>query len=79
MKYAELAELYSKLEATSKRLEKTYLISEFLKNLKYKDNNELEMFLLLIKGNIFSAMVIAIGVLVTHIIKQSKFLLKRSS
>jgi DNA ligase 1 len=53
MKYAELAELYSKLEATSKRLEKTYLISEFLKNLKYKDNNELEMFLLLIKGNIF--------------------------
>ncbi len=55
MKYAELAELYSKLEATSKRLEKTYLISEFLKKLEYKDESELEMYLLLIKGDIFSS------------------------
>ena len=53
MKYAELAKLYSRLENTSKRLEKTYLISEFLKKLKYKDKAELEMYLLLIKGNIF--------------------------
>ncbi len=53
MKYTVLAELYSKLEATSKRLEKTYLISEFIKNLKYNNRNELEMYLLLIKGNIF--------------------------
>ena len=53
MKYAVLAELYSKLEATSKRLEKTYLVSEFIRELKYKDKDELEMYLLLIKGNIF--------------------------
>ncbi len=53
MKYTVLAEFYSKLEATSKRLEKTYIISEFIRKLEYKDKDELEMYLLLIKGNIF--------------------------
>jgi len=53
MKYKELAELYSKLEATSKRLEKTHYISEFLKKLSYDNKDEIEMYILLIKGNIF--------------------------
>jgi DNA ligase-1 len=55
MKYKELAELYSRLEKTSKRLEKTYLISEFLKNIKTDSKQELSMYLLLIRGKIFSA------------------------
>ena len=53
MKYKELAELYSKLEATSKRLEKTYYISEFLKKLSYDNKDEIEMYILFIKGSIF--------------------------
>ncbi len=53
MKYVELAELYASLEKSPKRLKKTYLISEFLKNLNFKNKQELEMYLLLIKGDIF--------------------------
>jgi len=37
MKYLELAQLYSKLESTTKRLEKTEILSEFLKKLKHEN------------------------------------------
>ena len=53
MKYKQLAELYSNLEKSPKRLKKTYLISEFLKNLNFQDKQDIEMYLLLIKGDIF--------------------------
>ena len=33
MRYLELAELYQKLEKTTKRLEKTHIIAEFLKDI----------------------------------------------
>ena len=42
MLYKELVEIYEKLESTSKRLEKTYYISEFLKKI---DTKELEKIL----------------------------------
>jgi len=50
MKYLELASLYSKLESTSKRLEKTEILSEFLKKLKHEKNKEI---VYLLKGRIF--------------------------
>jgi len=53
MKYKEIADLYSMLEKTSKRLEKTYLISKFIKSLNIKTREELEIYLLLIRGKIF--------------------------
>ncbi len=52
MKYSLLVELYGKLEATSKRLEKTYLISEFLKKTPETD---LPHITLLLQGRIFPA------------------------
>jgi DNA ligase-1 len=50
MKYLELAQLYSKLESTTKRLEKTEILSEFLKKLKHEKNKEI---IYLLKGRIF--------------------------
>ncbi|MBN2421988.1 ATP-dependent DNA ligase [Candidatus Woesearchaeota archaeon] len=50
MLYKELAEIYEKLESTSKRLEKTYHISEFLKKI---DIQETEKILLLLQGKIY--------------------------
>lgn len=50
MKYSKLAELYEKLEATTKRLEKTHIISEFLKDVPEDD---LDVVCLLIQGSIF--------------------------
>jgi len=50
MKYKELAEIYQSLENTSKRLEKTYLISNLLKKTPTED---LGMVALLIKGRVF--------------------------
>ncbi len=50
MQYKELVELYEKLESTTKRLEKTYLISEFLKKAKEEDLHEL---VLLLQGKLF--------------------------
>ncbi len=49
MKYKELAELYEKLEKTPSRLEKTEILSEFLKKIK-PDEKEI---LYLLKGRIF--------------------------
>lgn len=50
MHYSSLAQLYSSLEATSKRLEKTYLISEFLKEVPKK---ELSKVVQLLQGRVF--------------------------
>lgn len=50
MKYAELVGVYEKLESTSKRLEKTHYLSEFLKTV---DSSELDRVLLLVQGKVF--------------------------
>ncbi|MBT5022062.1 ATP-dependent DNA ligase [Candidatus Woesearchaeota archaeon] len=50
MHYKELVELYEKIESTSKRLEKTYLVSKFLKKTIVSD---LSMIILLLQGRIF--------------------------
>jgi DNA ligase-1 len=50
MDYIQLTELYEKLEATSKRLEKTKLLSEFLKDCPKK---EIDRIMLLVQGLVF--------------------------
>ena len=50
MKYRELVEVYGELEKTSKRLEKTYIISELLKKTHIDD---LGAVVLLLKGRVF--------------------------
>jgi len=50
MKYSELASLYSKLESTTKRLEKTEILSSFLNKIKHEKNKEI---IYLLKGRIF--------------------------
>jgi len=50
MLYGELVGVYERLEATSKRLEKTFLLSEFLKTVQ---SAELEQVLLLAQGKVF--------------------------
>ena len=50
MKYRELTEVYLSLEKTSKRLEKTHLIAEFLKKTPLE---ELNMVVLLLQGKVF--------------------------
>ena len=50
MLYLELCQLYAKLESTSKRLEKTEILSEFLKKIKHEKNKEI---IYLLKGRIF--------------------------
>ena len=52
MKYQELVDVYSALEATTKRLEKTEIISEYLKKL---DSDTIEKVGLLILGAVFPA------------------------
>lgn len=52
MKYAELVGAYEKIEGTSKRLEKTLHLSEFLKKV---DSSELDKVLLLVQGKVFPA------------------------
>ncbi len=49
MKYQKLAELYEKLSSTTKRLEKTEILSSFLKDLPEKDKDVLYLLL----GNIY--------------------------
>lgn len=49
MKYLELVELYKRLESTTKRLEKTFYIAEFLK----RHPNQIEMLALLVQGRVF--------------------------
>lgn len=50
MNYLLLSEIYNELEKTTKRLEKTYIISEFLKKVKKED---LEIIINLLRGNVF--------------------------
>ncbi len=50
MKYSDLVDVYEQIESTSKRLEKTYYISQLLKKTPEKD---LEMITLLIRGRIY--------------------------
>ncbi|MBU0471874.1 MAG: ATP-dependent DNA ligase [Nanoarchaeota archaeon] len=50
MKYSSLVDIYEKIEATSKRLEKTYYISELLKKTVEKD---IPTIMLLIRGRLF--------------------------
>lgn len=50
MKYAELVDVYQQLEKTSKRLEKTSYLSEFLKKVQPKD---IEKIVLLSQGKVF--------------------------
>ncbi|MBT4351166.1 ATP-dependent DNA ligase [archaeon] len=50
MEYKKLANLYDELNLTTKRLEKTYIISNFIKKIDQKD---IEAFSLLVNGKIF--------------------------
>jgi DNA ligase-1 len=50
MHYKNLVELYAAIEGTSKRLEKTYLVSQFLKHV---DLDDLQKITLLLEGRIF--------------------------
>ncbi len=50
MEYEKLVELYKQLEGTTKRLEKTFLISRFLRNVSDEDLNSC---VLLIQGRVF--------------------------
>ena len=50
MKYSELVDVYQQLEKTSKRLEKTFYLSEFLRKVQSKD---MEKIVLLSQGKIF--------------------------
>ncbi|KYK26714.1 hypothetical protein AYK26_07185 [Euryarchaeota archaeon SM23-78] len=50
MKYSDLASIYEALEKTSKRLEKTFIISKLLKKTKQEDIDKL---VLLIQGRLF--------------------------
>ena len=50
MKYSDLVSVYSNLEKTSKRLEKTYIISQFLKKAPATD---LDNIILLLQGIVF--------------------------
>src|SRR3989338_8853761 len=51
MDYKELAELYSKLEKTSKRLEKTFLIAQFLSKVS---EDSLKDIVYLLQGRVFA-------------------------
>jgi len=50
MKYVKLVEIYEKLEKTSKRLEKTHIIAEFLKKTSVDD---LSVIVLMLQGKLF--------------------------
>ncbi|HLC59915.1 MAG TPA: ATP-dependent DNA ligase [Candidatus Nanoarchaeia archaeon] len=50
MEYSKLVEVYEKLNKTSKRLEKTHIISEFLKDVSVEDA---EHVMLLLEGRVF--------------------------
>ena len=52
MKYAELAKIYEKLDSTTKRLDKTEYLSEFLKKVHA---DQIEEIVLLLQGRIFPA------------------------
>ncbi len=50
MEYIKLVEIHKKLEETTKRLEKTFIISEFLKTIPKEDTGEI---VLLLQGKLF--------------------------
>jgi DNA ligase-1 len=50
MRYIKLVEIYKKIEGTSKRLEKTFIISEFLKKTSKEDIGEI---VLLLQGKLY--------------------------
>ena len=50
MDYIDLVEMYEELEKTPKRLEKTHIISEFLKKVR---TESLPNVILLLQGNVF--------------------------
>ena len=50
MEYSKLVEVYEQLNSTTKRLEKTHIISEFLKDISVDD---IEHVVLLLKGKVF--------------------------
>ncbi|MBI2142259.1 ATP-dependent DNA ligase [Candidatus Woesearchaeota archaeon] len=52
MRYSELVDVYERLGSTSKRLEKTYFVSELLKK---ADDESLHMAVLLLEGRIYPA------------------------
>lgn len=51
MHYSELCAVYEELDATQKRLEKTHIISEFLKRIK--DQKDLDKCILLLMGKLY--------------------------
>src|SRR3989344_227008 len=51
MKYSELCGIYSRLESTTKKLEKTEIIAKFLKGIKRERNRRDIIYLL--QGNVF--------------------------
>ena len=53
MEYKRLSEIYSALEKTSKRLNKTKIISDFLRDVKRRDKKELKNLAYLLRGEIF--------------------------
>ena len=50
MQYIKLVDIYQQLEKTSKRLEKTYILSEFLKTIPKDDIGDI---VLLLEGKLF--------------------------
>ena len=50
MEYIELSKVYQELEKTSKRLEKTHILSEFLKKCSKED---LDHIIYLVEGKVF--------------------------
>ena len=50
MEYSKLVEIYEQLNKTTKRLEKTHIISEFLKDVSVDD---IEHVMLLLEGRVF--------------------------
>ncbi|HLD04672.1 MAG TPA: ATP-dependent DNA ligase [Candidatus Nanoarchaeia archaeon] len=52
MDYLELAKVYEQLEKTSKRLEKTFIVSEFLKSIP---KDKVDQIILLLQGRVFPA------------------------
>ncbi|MBI2143656.1 ATP-dependent DNA ligase [Candidatus Woesearchaeota archaeon] len=67
MKYSELAELYERLDSTTKRLEKTYHLSEFLRK---ASADEIGAVILMVQGRVFPSFdERELGVANQHLIK----------
>lgn len=52
MKYIDLCDIYHKLDSTSKRLEKTYYVSQLIKKTK---DEEIPLIMLMLEGRVFPA------------------------